>query len=239
MRTERQASDVSPVATGPISMSRDRLRTTLSRRRRWRTGSSSLRSGPTTITVGAAAVLSIVALGRSRISAGSPSPSCASRCSMPTASASRAHAKASSLVPRAPPSRATRFTRPASIVVRSALATAARATVHEVSVRPDSWDSPRTSGVVTRSGELTASKLNRPRSHSHPQLTASLSTPRWRTRWSRLDCTVIRHPTEQVVHVVSDSARSHGRALNRYGVAVSAPTGQICTVLPEKYELNG
>lgn len=27
--------------------------------------------------------------------------------------------------------------------------------------------------------------------------------------------------------------------MKRYGDAVSAPTGQICTVLPEKYELNG
>ena len=41
------------------------------------------------------------------------------------------------------------------------------------------------------------------------------------------------------MHVDSDSARSHGRALKRYAVAVSAPTGQICTVFPEKYELNG
>ena len=99
--------------------------------------------------------------------------------------------------------------------------------------------SPRTRGSETRSTELTASKLNRPRSHNQPQLTGRTSTPRWRTRRSRLDCTVIRQPTEHVVHVVSDSARSHGRALKRNGVAVSAPTGQICTVLPEKYELNG
>ena len=41
------------------------------------------------------------------------------------------------------------------------------------------------------------------------------------------------------MHVDSTSSRSHGRARNRYGFAVSAPTGQICTVLPEKYELNG
>ena len=133
-----------------------------------------------------------------------------------------------------------RLALPPSIVVRSALATAARAIVHDVSVRRD--PSPRTCGTVTRSVEFTASKLKRPRSHNQPQLTEEddpESTPRWRTRWSRLDCTVIRQPTEHVVHVVSDSARSHGRALKRNGVAVSAPTGQICTVLPEKYELNG
>ncbi len=41
------------------------------------------------------------------------------------------------------------------------------------------------------------------------------------------------------MHVLSTCSRSHGLALNRYGVAVSAPTGQICTVLPEKYDANG
>src|SRR5215213_6016409 len=49
----------------------------------------------------------------------------------------------------------------------------------------------------------------------------------------------MRQPTEQPVHVDSTSSRSHGRALKRYGVAVNAPTGQICTVLPEKYDENG
>ncbi len=49
----------------------------------------------------------------------------------------------------------------------------------------------------------------------------------------------VRQPTEHVVQVVSCSPRSHGRALKRYGAAVSAPTGQICTVLPEKYDANG
>ena len=44
----------------------------------------------------------------------------------------------------------------------------------------------------------------------------------------------VRQPTAQVVQVLSVCSRSHGRALNRYGLAVSAPTGQICTVLPLK-----
>ena len=48
------------------------------------------------------------------------------------------------------------------------------------------------------------------------------------------DCTATRQPTEQAVQVDSTWSRSHGRAVNRYGVAVSAPTGQICTVLPLK-----
>jgi hypothetical protein len=42
-----------------------------------------------------------------------------------------------------------------------------------------------------------------------------------------------------VVHVLSTCSRSHGLALNRYGIAVNAPTGQICTVLPLKYDENG
>ena len=54
---------------------------------------------------------------------------------------------------------------------------------------------------------------------------------------ARLDGT--REPTESIHAVEIVSSRSHGRALNRYGLAVSAPTGQICTVLPEKYEANG
>ena len=49
----------------------------------------------------------------------------------------------------------------------------------------------------------------------------------------------MRQPTAHVVQVDSVWAKSHGRALKRYGAAVSAPTGQICTVLPEKYDENG
>ncbi len=48
-----------------------------------------------------------------------------------------------------------------------------------------------------------------------------------------------RQPTEHDVHVDSTCSRSHGRALKRKGLAVSAPTGQICTVLPLKYDANG
>ena len=43
-----------------------------------------------------------------------------------------------------------------------------------------------------------------------------------------------RQLTAHVWHDVSTVWRSHGRARNRYGDAVSAPTGQIWTVLPEK-----
>ncbi len=55
----------------------------------------------------------------------------------------------------------------------------------------------------------------------------------------RLDWTATRQPTEHDVQVDSTCSRSQGRALNRYGRAVSAPTGQICTVFPEKYEAKG
>ena len=42
-------------------------------------------------------------------------------------------------------------------------------------------------------------------------------------------------PAEQCGQTESPYVRSNGRAANRYGEEVSAPTGQICTVLP----LNG
>ena len=41
------------------------------------------------------------------------------------------------------------------------------------------------------------------------------------------------HPALQCWHTESAVERSNGRATKRYGSAVSAPTGQICTVLPE------
>ena len=41
------------------------------------------------------------------------------------------------------------------------------------------------------------------------------------------------------MQLLSTCSRSHGRALKRYGAEVRAPTGQICTVLPLKYEVNG
>ena len=47
-------------------------------------------------------------------------------------------------------------------------------------------------------------------------------------------CSAPRQPTAHVVHDVSTVWRSHGRARKRYALAVRAPTGQICTVLPEK-----
>src|SRR3954453_10766676 len=50
---------------------------------------------------------------------------------------------------------------------------------------------------------------------------------------------VTRQPNAQVVDVDSTFSRSQGRARKRNGDAVSAPTGQIWTVLPLKYDANG
>ena len=99
--------------------------------------------------------------------------------------------------------------------------------------------SAASAGEASTSSPLTDSKANRPLSHSHPWLTGSESMPSRRVSRLDEDCTATRHPTEQVVQVDSTWSRSHGRAVKRYGVAVSAPTGQICTVLPLKYEENG
>ena len=77
-------------------------------------------------------------------------------------------------------------------------------------------------------------------SQSQPWFTGSESTPSRRT--SRFDDDSQRAAAVRPRRSCSDVstvARSHGRARNRYGVAVSAPTGQICTVLPEKYDVNG
>ncbi len=95
------------------------------------------------------------------------------------------------------------------------------------------------SGDASTSSPLTDSKAKRPLSHSQPWLTGSESMPSSRVSRLEEDCTATRQPTEQVVQVDSTWSRSHGRAVKRYGVAVSAPTGQICTVLPLKYEENG
>jgi hypothetical protein len=46
-------------------------------------------------------------------------------------------------------------------------------------------------------------------------------------------------PAEQCSHTDGVDTRSKGRAWKRYCAPVSAPTGQICTVLPEKYDENG
>ncbi len=76
-------------------------------------------------------------------------------------------------------------------------------------------------------------------SDSQPWLVGPLSTPLIRTTWFWLAWIDTFEWTASTSDTDSTASRSHGRARNRYGLAVSAPTGQICTVLPEKYEENG
>ncbi len=104
---------------------------------------------------------------------------------------------------------------------------------------PAALGARRAIGWAVRSGLLSASNPKRPLSQSQPQLTGSLSTPRKRTISSELDWAAVRQPTAHKVQVVSTCSRSQGRALKRYGLANSAPTGQICTTLPLKLDTKG
>src|SRR5690554_856157 len=119
---------------------------------------------------------------------------------------------------------------------RSASVAAANASAQ---VAETSSPSRRTSGAPSRSSWWMASKSNRPTSQSQPQFTGSASTPLRRSTRLREVSIDTRQPTEHDWQVDSTVWRSHGRALKRYGFAVRAPTGQIWTVLPEKYEENG
>ena len=145
-----------------------------SRSRRYKTGSSSFKSGANNNTVRAAHTSAIVACGSANTSAGMPSPSCESRAVMPSASANLAQANASSFEPRAPPMMATASGPLSLITVRRMRPAASSADDHVAST---SSPSLRTNGACTRFFEFTDSKLNRPRSHSQPQLTDSISTP--------------------------------------------------------------
>ena len=123
----------------------------------------------------AAAASSMVAGAMPRTVGSSPSSSWASTLAVPTTSrASRAHAYASSFVPRAPPMTATDDGPPSASAALSRPAAASMAAPQLVGTRSSPW---RASGAVSRSGEATASKAKRPLSHSQPQLTGSLSTP--------------------------------------------------------------
>ena len=54
-------------------------------------------------------------------------------------------------------------------------------------------------------------------------------------RWS----VRVAQPPAQCSHTLGDETRSKGRERNRYAAEVSAPTGQIWMVLPEKYDSKG
>ena len=82
-------------------------------------------------------------------------------------------------------------------------------------------------------------KAQRPLSQFHSSLTSgSFEAIRRRTtprRWS----VRIEQPEAQCSQTLGVDMRSNGRDRNRYAAPVSAPTGQIWTVLPEKYDSNG
>ena len=54
-------------------------------------------------------------------------------------------------------------------------------------------------------------------------------------RWS----VRVAQPPEQCSHTDGEETRSKGRERKRYAAEVSAPTGQIWMVLPEKYDSKG
>ena len=141
-------------------------------------------------------------------------------------------ANASSLVLRAPPS-------PATVVPTidpSRSATRSSASVHDASRRLPSC---LIMGDVSRCGEFTYSKVKRSLSDSQPWFVGSLSTPLIRTTSFWLDWRDTFDPTLSTSDTLSTASRSHGLARKRYGLAVSAPTGHISTVLPEKYDAKG
>ena len=105
----------------------------------------------------------------------------------------------------------------APAAVTASFTSAATSAMAAFQVTLSKFSVSRMSGVSKRSPLFTASKLNRPRSHSQPWFTGSLSTPMTRTSWSRVLCTTVRQPTAQVVQVLSCCERSQGRALKRYG----------------------
>ena len=94
-------------------------------------------------------------------------------------------------------------------------------------------------GNVILLSECRYSKLYLPLSESHPWFVKSLSSPRILNILFCETFSSTEQPTEQQLHVDETFFRSHGLALNLYDVDVSAPTGQIWTVLPEKYDLKG
>ena len=89
---------------------------------------------------------------------------------------------------------------------------------------------------MIRSGPSANRNANRPLSHIHASFTSTLSRARTRTTSPRRTSTRTLHPALQWAHTESALDRSKGRATKRYGVAVSAPTGQIWTVFPENGE---
>ena len=205
-------------STGDSSTTFTPCSSTASRRRRNRTGSSSLRSGASSSTVPPSAqTSSIVARGQPEDDLGGQA---VAELAVDVVGADHALGElgpgVGGLVREAGAAEHAECRRPRSRARREGPRPAARsASFHDAAT---SSPSRRTSGPPRRPSLSPASQSKRPLSHSQPQLTGSRSTPWRRSTWLRLDSTVIRQPTEHVVHVDSTFSTSHGRALNRYGV---------------------
>jgi hypothetical protein len=81
---------------------------------------------------------------------------------------------------------------------------------------------------------VTYANAKRPLSQFHSSLTAGSSAASRRITLPRRQSVRSEQPEAQCSQTPGVDIRSNGRARNRYAALVSAPTGQICTVLPEK-----
>ena len=97
----------------------------------------------------------------------------------------------------------------------------------------------RTSGVVMRSGADCHVNAKRSLSVIHSWFTVGSSPASRRSTTPRRWSMRMAEPCESCSAMPGVETRSNGRDRNRYAALVRAPTGQICTVLPEKYDANG
>src|SRR3954447_19825955 len=80
---------------------------------------------------------------------------------------------------------------------------------------------------------------HRPLSQFHSSLTAGSAPARRRRTLPRRQSVRCWQPDAQCSQTLGVETRSKGHARKRYCAPVRAPTGQICTVLPEKEERVG
>ena len=132
---------------------------------------------------------------------------------------------ASSVVTRPP-------VRTAARLPLSPAAAAASASGHDACTSSPS--ALRTRGCVRRSSAVTYLNAQRPLSQFHSSFTEGSSPARRRRVFPRRTSVRISQPDAQCSHAEGVETKSNGRARNRYEAPVSAPTGQICTVFPEK-----
>src|SRR6185437_14616350 len=82
------------------------------------------------------------------------------------------------------------------------------------------------------SAERRCVNANRPLSQSHPSSISAWLRERTRSALSSRTSTHVLQPTGHMPHTVGTALISHGRALCRYCVGRSAPTGQSSVTLP-------